>query len=140
MVLRFFKPARSMVNEETETLLKNVGLINKADTMAADLSHGEQRRLELGIALANNPEIVFLDEPCSGLTVEESNMMVALIEKLAAEQGLTVLLVEHKMDMVFSISKKIRVLHEGALVFEGTPDEVRRSEIVQRVYLGEEKS
>ena len=66
--------------------------------------------------------------------------MVALVEKLAAEQGLTVLLVEHKMDMVFSISKKIRVLHEGTLVFEGTPDEVRRSEIVQKVYLGEEKS
>jgi len=119
LMLDFFKPARKMVREETERLLESIGLATKALTSAADLAHGEQRRLELGIALANKPELLFLDEPCSGLTVEESNIMIELIRKLAAEQELTVLLVEHKMDMVFSISRKIRVLHEGRLIFEG---------------------
>jgi branched-chain amino acid transport system ATP-binding protein len=139
LMLDFFKPARKMVREETERLLESIGLATKALTSAADLAHGEQRRLELGIALANKPELLFLDEPCSGLTVEESNIMIELIRKLAAEQELTVLLVEHKMDMVFSISRKIRVLHEGRLIFEGGPQEVKSSEIVQKVYLGEER-
>jgi len=139
LMLDFFKPARKMVREETERLLESIGLASKALTSAADLAHGEQRRLELGIALANKPELLFLDEPCSGLTVEESNIMIELIRKLAAEQELTVLLVEHKMDMVFSISRKIRVLHEGRLIFEGGPQEVKSSEIVQKVYLGEER-
>jgi branched-chain amino acid transport system ATP-binding protein len=139
LMLDFFKPARKMVREETERLLESIGLTSKALTSAADLAHGEQRRLELGIALANKPELLFLDEPCSGLTVEESNIMIELIRKLAAEQELTVLLVEHKMDMVFSFSRKIRVLHEGRLIFEGGPQEVKSSEIVQKVYLGEER-
>jgi branched-chain amino acid transport system ATP-binding protein len=139
LMFDFFKPARKMVREETERLLESIGLASKALTSAADLAHGEQRRLELGIALANKPEFLFLDEPCSGLTVEESNIMIELIRKLAAEQDLTVLLVEHKMDMVFSISRKIRVLHEGRMIFEGGPQEVKSSEIVQKVYLGEER-
>jgi branched-chain amino acid transport system ATP-binding protein len=135
--LSFIRPAKSMVRKETEDILENVGLIGKESILASDLSHGGQRQLELGIALANKPELVFLDEPCAGLAVEETKNMVKLIQRLAKEQGLTVLLVEHKMDVVFSISQKIRVLYEGRLIFEGIPEEVRKSEEVLRIYLGE---
>jgi len=135
--LSFIRPAKSMVRKETEEILENVGLTGKESILASDLSHGGQRQLELGIALANKPELVFLDEPCAGLAVEETKNMVKLVQRLAKEQGLTVLLVEHKMDVVFSISQKIRVLYEGRLIFEGIPEEVRKSEEVLRIYLGE---
>lgn len=139
LILNMVKPAKHQLRDEAEELLGRIGLSRKATEIAGDLSHGEQRRLELGIALANRPELVFLDEPCAGLTSEETRSMVQLIRELAGQQELTVLIVEHKMEMVFSISKKIRVLYEGRLIFEGHPEEVRRSEIVQRVYLGEER-
>ncbi|MGA2464520.1 MAG: ABC transporter ATP-binding protein [Thermodesulfobacteriota bacterium] len=135
--LSFVRPAKSMVRKETEDILENVGLTEKESVLASDLSHGGQRQLELAIALANKPALVFLDEPCAGLAVEETKSMVKLIQRLAKEQGLTVLLVEHKMDVVFSISQKIRVLYEGRLIFEGIPEEVKKSEEVLRVYLGE---
>ena len=135
--LSFIRPAKSMVRKETEDILENVGLAGKESMLASDLSYGGQRQLELGITLANKPELIFLDEPCAGLAVEETKSMVKLIQRLAKEQGLTVLLVEHKMDVVFSISQKIRVLYEGRLIFEGIPEEVRRSEEVLRIYLGE---
>ena len=126
-----------MMRKETEEILASVGLTGKESVLASELSHGGQRQLELGIALANKPELVFLDEPCAGLTVEETKSMVNLIQRLAKKQGLTMLLVEHKMDVVFSISQRIRVLHEGRVIFEGIPDEVKKSEAVLRVYLGE---
>jgi len=138
MSLKFVRPAKAMMREETEGILEDVGLAGKKSALASDLSHGEQRRLELGIALANNPEIVFLDEPCSGLTIQETKIMVNLIQRLAQERGLTVMLVEHKMEVIFSISEEIKVLYEGRIIFEGLPEEVKKSEEVQRVYLGEE--
>jgi branched-chain amino acid transport system ATP-binding protein len=136
--LGFIKPAAAMMREDAEGIIEGIGLFDKRKALAADLSHGEQRRLELGIALSNSPELVFLDEPCAGLTVEETKTMVNLILKLAKERELTVILVEHKMGVVFSVSEIIRVLHEGRLIFEGTPDEVKRSDEVLKVYLGEE--
>lgn len=135
--LGFIRPAKNMVRKETEDIIESVGLRGKESMLASGLSHGEQRQLELGIALANKPKLVFLDEPCAGLAVEETKGMVKLIQRLAKERGLTVLLVEHKMDVVFSISKKVRVLHEGRIIFEGLPEEVKQSEEVLRVYLGE---
>jgi branched-chain amino acid transport system ATP-binding protein len=135
--LSFIRPAKSMLRKETEEILENVGLTGKESILASDLSHGGQRQLELGIALANKPELIFLDEPCAGLAVEETKGMVKLVQRLAKEQGLTVLLVEHKMDVVFSISQKIRVFYEGRIIFEGIPEEVRKSEEVLRIYLGE---
>lgn len=140
LINNLFRPAKKMVREQTIELLDRIGLAEKANENAGDLSHGNQRRLELGIALANKPELVFLDEPCAGLTIEETKVMTNLIQKLAKEEKLSVLVVEHKMDVVFLISEKIRVLHEGELIFEGIPEEVRKSEIVQRVYLGEQKA
>jgi len=140
LINNLLMPAKKMVRDETEQLLERIGLTEKANENASDLSHGDQRRLELGIALANKPELVFLDEPCAGLIIEETKIMMNLIQKLAKEEKLSVLVVEHKMDVVFSISEKIRVLYEGELIFEGIPEEVRKSEIVQRVYLGEQKN
>lgn len=136
--LSFVRSAHSMMRDETAEVLKSVRLIERASACASDLSYGEQRRLELGIALANDPEIVFLDEPCAGLTEQETKTMINLIQKLPEERGLTILMVEHKMDVIFSISEKIRVLYNGQIIFEGIPDEVKRSEEVSRVYLGEE--
>lgn len=140
LINNLLTPAQKMVRGETEELLERIGLAEKANENASDLSHGDQRRLELGIALANKPELVFLDKPCAGLTVEETKIMMNLIQKLGKEEKLSVLVVEHKMDVVFSISEKIRVLYEGELIFEGIPEEVKKSEIVQRVYLGEQKN
>ena len=137
--LKFIRPAKSMMRDNTEEILGSIGLAEKASVLASDLSHGEQRRLELGITLANRPKLVFLDEPCAGLTAEETKIMIHLIQKLAEEWALTVLLVEHKMDVVFSISERIRVLYQGRIIFEGVPDKVRRSEEVLKVYLGEQE-
>ena len=137
--LKFIRPAMSMMRDNTEEILGSIGLAEKASVLASDLSHGEQRRLELGITLANRPKLVFLDEPCAGLTAEETKIMINLIQKLAEEWALTVLLVEHKMDVVFSISERIRVLYQGRIIFEGVPDKVRRSEEVLKVYLGEQE-
>lgn len=136
MSFQFFRRASSMMREETASILEDMELTGQKDTIAADLSHGEQRRLDLAIALSNDPEILFLDEPCSGLTTEEINGMLVLLEKLVTKQKRTVLLVEHKMDVVFSIAEQVKVLCQGRIVFEGIPEEVRRSELVQKVYLG----
>jgi len=133
------KPAKGMVRDATESLLESVGLIDNANHIASQMAYGDQRRLEIGIALANNPDFVFLDEPTSGVSVEEAKDIVELIQRLKEERGLTVLLIEHHMDVVFSVSERIRVLHEGRLIFEGKPDEVRKSDEVQRIYLGEER-
>lgn len=136
--LKFMRSAESMRRNETQEVLQSIGLAGRASAYASDLSYGEQRRLELGIALANRPEIVFLDEPCAGLTDEETNTMVNLIQKLPEERGVTVLMVEHKMDVIFAISEKIRVLYEGKIIFEDVPEEVKKSDEVLRVYLGEQ--
>lgn len=136
MSFRFFRPASALMRNETESILEDVELTEQRYTVAADLSHGEQRRLDLGIALSNDPELLFLDEPCSGLTTEEINGMLVLLEKFVKEQKRTVLLVEHKMEVVFSIAEQIKVLCQGRIIFEGSPEECRNSEEVQRVYLG----
>jgi branched-chain amino acid transport system ATP-binding protein len=139
LTANFLRPAKSMVRNEAEEILERVGLAEKANNITSEISYGEQRRLEFGIALANNPSIILLDEPTSGLSIEETRSMIDLIQILAKEQGLTLLVVEHKMDVIFSISVKIRVLYEGRIIFEGVPEEVKKSEEVQRVYLGEQE-
>jgi len=137
LTVNFLHPAKNMVRNEVEEILEQIGLADKGNSIASEISYGEQRKLEFGIALANSPDIILLDEPTAGLSIEETKSMIDLIQRLAEERFLTVLLVEHKMDVVFSISEKIRVLYEGRIIFEGVPDEVRRSEEVLRVYLGE---
>jgi branched-chain amino acid transport system ATP-binding protein len=101
---------------------------------ACDLAHGEQRALEIGMALAADPKLLLLDEPTAGMSPEETRVMMDLIVKLAGER--TVILVEHKMKMVMGISDRVVVLHHGELLAAGTPADIRANADVRRVYLG----
>ncbi len=120
--------------ERAFTILESVGLGRKADHLAAHLSHGEKRHLEIGIALASDPALLLLDEPTAGMSPEETDETVELIRELAT--GRTVVLVEHKMKLVMRISDRITVLHQGQVLAEGTPEEIRGNEAVRRTYLG----
>jgi len=121
--------------EQAGAILGDVGLWARREQVAATLAHGEQRALEIGMALAAQPRLLLLDEPTAGMSPEETRAMMDLITRLARER--TVILVEHKMKLVMGISDRVLVLHHGELLAEGTPDEVRRDENVRRVYLGQ---
>jgi branched-chain amino acid transport system ATP-binding protein len=122
------------VRARASALLQTVGLTAKSDQLAAHLSHGEKRHLEIGIALAAEPTLLLLDEPTAGMSPEETDETMRLIRKLAA--GRTVILVEHKMKVVMKISDRITVLHQGQVLAEGTPEEIRANARVQQTYLG----
>ena len=122
------------VRERAVDLLRTVGLAGKAERLAAHLSHGEKRHLELAIALAADPVLLLLDEPTAGMSPEETDETIVLIRELAA--GRTIVLVEHKMKLVMKISDRITVLHQGQVLADGTPEEIRANELVQRTYLG----
>jgi branched-chain amino acid transport system ATP-binding protein len=135
--LNFFTPSKKLVQDETYALLAQVGLAEEALSSSGMLSYGFQKQLELGIALASEPELLLLDEPTAGMSPQETANAIALIAKIVRERGLTLLFTEHDMDVVFSIAEKITVLHQGQVLAEGTPAEVRSNSEVQRVYLGE---
>ncbi|HEV8474998.1 MAG TPA: ABC transporter ATP-binding protein [Methylomirabilota bacterium] len=120
--------------DRAHALLGTVGLDGKAARLAAHLSHGEQRHLEIAIALASQPRLLLLDEPTAGMSPEETDETMRLIRELTV--GRTVVLVEHKMKLVMKISDRITVLHQGQVLAEGTPEEIRGNERVQRTYLG----
>jgi branched-chain amino acid transport system ATP-binding protein len=122
------------VRDRATALLETVGLGAKGHGLAAHLSHGEKRHLEIGIALASNPSLLLLDEPTAGMSPEETDETMRLIRELAA--GRTVILVEHKMKVVMKISDRITVLHQGQILAEGTPEEIRGNDRVQQTYLG----
>jgi branched-chain amino acid transport system ATP-binding protein len=126
-----------LYRDETEALLVSVGLLDKAGEVAGFLSHGNQKQLELGITLALEPEILLLDEPTAGMSAQETRESIRLIERIARERGLTLLFTEHDMEVVFAIAHRITVLHQGEVIADGTPEEVRRHPQVRRVYLGE---
>ncbi len=115
-------------------ILTAVHLERKAELLAAHLSHGEKRHLEIAIALAADPALLLLDEPTAGMSPEETDETIVLIKELAA--GRTVVLVEHKMKLVMNISNRITVLHQGQLLAEGSPEEIRANARVQQTYLG----
>jgi len=125
--------------DETEALLVSVGLLDKAGEVAGFLSHGNQKQLELGITLALEPEILLLDEPTAGMSAQETRESIRLIERIARERGLTLLFTEHDMEVVFAIAHRITVLHQGEVIADGTPEEVRAHPEVRRVYLGERR-
>jgi branched-chain amino acid transport system ATP-binding protein len=128
-----------LYRDETEALLVSVGLLDKAGEVAGFLSHGNQKQLELGITLALEPEILLLDEPTAGMSAQETRESIQLIERIARERALTLLFTEHDMEVVFAIAHRITVLHQGEVIAEGTPEEVRRHPQVRRVYLGERR-
>jgi branched-chain amino acid transport system ATP-binding protein len=119
-----------------EEALAKVGLEPHALTPAGLLSHGDQRLLEVAMALAQEPDILLLDEPTQGLSIEETARAVETLRGLLADGRLTVLLVEHDMEVVFSLAQRIAVLHRGRLIADGTPDEVKADKAVQDAYLG----
>jgi branched-chain amino acid transport system ATP-binding protein len=122
------------VNERASALLEAVGLARCRERPAQDLAHGEQRCLEVAMALACEPRLLLLDEPTAGMSPEETRVMMDLIVRLAAHR--TVILVEHKMKLVMGVCDRIVVLHHGELLAQGRPDEVRANDEVKRVYLG----
>jgi len=130
-------PVDRLYRGETEAQLDAVGLREKAEEVAGLLSHGGQKQLELGIALALEPEILLLDEPTAGMSAAETRESITLIGRLARERGLTLLFTEHDMGVVFSIAQRITVLHQGNVIADGSPEEVRRNPEVRQVYLGE---
>ncbi len=123
------------LTERAAHLLDLVGLHGQRERQAANLAHGEQRSLEIAMALACEPKLLLLDEPTAGMSPEETKSMVALILRLAAKR--TVVLVEHKMKLVMGISDHIVVLHHGELLAQGSPDEIRANPEVRLVYLGQ---
>ena len=124
----------SALGEKADATLSLVGLYMKRAQTAKLLSHGEQRALEIAIALVADPELLLLDEPTAGMGPEETKEMVGLIEQLAQKRS--VLLVEHKMKMVLGLSDRILVLHHGQLIADGTPHDIQSDPEVRRVYLG----
>ncbi len=126
-----------LFRDETDALLQAVGLRDQAGEIAGLLSHGGQKQLELGIALALEPAILLLDEPTAGMSAAETRETIALIARLARERNLTLLFTEHDMKVVFSIAQRITVLHQGKVIADGAPEAVRRDPEVRRVYLGE---
>ena len=134
----FVSSFQRRVESAARELLAQVGLEDVAGVQARALSHGDQRILEMTLALATQPRLLLLDEPTAGMSPLETGRMVELVTELARAKGLTVLLSEHDMDVVFGISDRVTVLHQGRVVAEGAPEQVQDDERVVEVYLGGE--
>lgn len=131
-----FSPARKLAIKETTNILESVGLSDKSGSISGSLSHGDQKILEMAIALGNEPRLLILDEPTAGMSPEETLATMELIKRLASTQGLTILFCEHDMEVVFSIAQKIMVMHQGQSIIQAEPEEVRSNKEVQDAYLG----
>ena len=135
---RFLGDARKerSLRDKAMAALQRVGLSERADVLVSRLSHGEQRELELAVALATRPQLLLLDEPMAGLGVTESARMVKLLQELRRE--VTIVLVEHDMEAVFALADRITVLVYGRVIASGVPSEIRQNEEVKRAYLGDQ--
>lgn len=135
--LNLFGTASRVGKAETERALSLCELEAKGDFMAGELAQGDKKRLELAIALAGKPRLLFLDEPTAGMSVEEARSTMELVDRLNREMKLTVLFTEHDMNIVFNHAQRLTLMHRGEIVVTGTPEEVRANPTAQRVYLGE---
>jgi ABC-type branched-subunit amino acid transport system ATPase component len=131
---RAFRSPLPAERTAAEDVLERVGLADRRSVTARTLSHGERRQLELALALARQPAVLLLDEPTAGMSPAETERIAALIAGL--DRALTILIVEHDMDVVFRLADRITVMHEGRKIAEGTPDEIRADRRVHDVYLG----
>ncbi|MEW6266755.1 MAG: ABC transporter ATP-binding protein [Thermodesulfobacteriota bacterium] len=134
--LTFFKPAAGLLVAETEAILAAVGLLDKARRASGALSHGDQKVLEIAIALGNRPRLLIMDEPTAGMSPEETAATIGLIRRLTSEMGLTILFCEHDMELVFAIADRIMVMRQGLSIIQGECDLVRCDERVIEAYLG----
>jgi branched-chain amino acid transport system ATP-binding protein len=138
LAFRFWRDASAYpeLADRAWEILETVLLGGKWRSPASDLAHGEKRKLELGILLALEPEVLLLDEPTAGMSLEEVPAIIALIERLRTRRDTTILLVEHKIDMVVALSDTIAVLRDGRLIADGTPDAIGKNAEVQAAYFG----
>ncbi len=125
------------INGQTDRVLEQIGLLDRRDVVAGLLSYGQQRALEIGLTIATEPELILLDEPTAGMSSEETREAVKLIERVT--QGRTLIIVEHDMEVVFSLAHRITVIYYGQVLASGPPDEIRQNQKVKDAYLGEEK-
>jgi branched-chain amino acid transport system ATP-binding protein len=132
-----FSPSRRMAIKETSEILAKVGLADRRHHVCGSLSHGDQKVLEIAIALGGNPELLILDEPTAGMSPEETTRCIDLIRQLSNQLGLTILFCEHDMELVFAIARRIMVMVRGATLVQGFPEDVRCNQEVQDAYLGE---
>lgn len=123
------------ITQETDDLLRRINLYDVRDVPAGILSYGQQRSLEISMALATDPDLVMLDEPTAGMSKDETHYAVGLIRKLT--EGKSVVIIEHDMDVVFSLADRITVLHQGTILVSGSPNEIRGNQAVKDAYLGE---
>jgi len=137
--LNLFAPASHFKNyqERARHVVEQVGLKGKGDLLASVLPHGDKRKLELGILLASDPQVLLLDEPTAGMASEQVPQLMALIAEIRRQGNKTILLVEHNMDVVMNVSDAITVMHYGQVLAEGTPAQIGANEQVQKAYLGE---
>lgn len=131
--------ASARAQERVQALIEQFELHAKADELAGFLSHGEQRRLEIAVSLASHPRMLLLDEPTQGMSHADTHDTEVLIRKLAREMGLTILIVEHDVDLVMNLSDHVVVMHQGQKLAEGSPNEVRANAQVQAAYFGQHK-
>jgi branched-chain amino acid transport system ATP-binding protein len=131
-MVRHYNHFRDVI-DKADAVLESIGLRDKADELAANLSHGEQRNLEIGIALATEPELLCLDEPTAGMSAAETHDTVELVRRIG--KNLTILIVEHDMEVVMGLAHRITVLHYGEILAEGTPAEIQQNPRVLEVYL-----
>lgn len=132
----FWARSETLYRDETAALIGSIGLTGQENAVAGTLSYGNQKQLELGLALASDPQLLLLDEPTAGMSATETHETIRLLERIAQERDLTLLFTEHDMEVVFSIAQKIAVLHQGRVIAEGDPQTVRADPEVRRVYLG----
>lgn len=136
----FFRLLKSFREENQEALevVRKLGLEDEKDVVADLLSYGDRRKLELGMAIAMKPTLLLLDEPTAGMNQVETRKAIALMREMTKEFGLTLVLTEHDMNVVFSLAERIIVMHQGSILCEGPPDEIREDATVRKIYLGEE--
>jgi len=128
--------ASALYREEAGSLLSRVGMAGQGDRAAAELAYGDLKRLELAVALAHRPRLLLMDEPTAGMSPSERLSLMRLTAEIVAEEGVSVLFTEHDMDVVFAHAHRILVLNRGALIAEGTGEEIRANSLVREVYLG----
>lgn len=133
-------PATRFHRGETDEIVAMVGLSKEIDRRASEISYGDRRRLELAIALACRPRLLLLDEPTCGMSIADRPALITLIQDIRRKTGMTVIMIEHDMDLVFSVADRIAVMHHGRVIADGTPGEIASDRHVQDVYLGEDYS